>query len=114
VAGGIVLLALAPAVDPLGRLLLVPAGLAALAAGLRDLLLTPVLTADPDGLTVVEGVRRSRVAWGEVARLRTVRDRRTTLLEIDLDDRVVVLSRRRLGAPAEEVLAELEQLRRAA
>ena len=110
-AAGVVLLLLALVVDPLGRVLLVPTGLAALGLGLRDLLLSPVLAADADGLTLVEGLRRTRVGWADVARLRTLRDRRTPLLEVDLDDRVVVLSQRRLGAPVDEVLAALQQLR---
>jgi hypothetical protein len=108
---GLVLLVLAPFVDPLGAVLLVPAGCAALGLGLRDLLLSPVLTADAAGITVVEGMRRTRAAWPQVTRVRTVRDRRTPLLEIDLDDRVVVLSGRRLGAPVEDVLAALAALR---
>ena len=102
------LLALVPLVDPVGALLLVPGGLAALGFGLRDLLLSPTLTADAAGLTVVEGVRRTRATWSEVARLRVVTDRRTDLLELDLGDRLVVLSRRRLGAPVDDVLTALQ------
>jgi hypothetical protein len=111
VGAGLLLLVLAPFVDPLGAVLLVPAGCAALGLGLRDLLLSPVLTADAAGITVVEGLRRTRATWPEVTRVRTVSDRRTPLLEIDLDDRVVVISRRRLGAPVEDVLAALAALR---
>lgn len=110
-AAGALLLLLVPWVDRPGMLLLVPAGLAALAFGLRDLLLSPVLTADADGLTVVEGVRRTAATWREVTRLRVVRDRRTPLLEIELGDRLLVLSRRRLGADPDEVLAVLRQVR---
>jgi len=39
--------------------------------------------------------------------------RRTPLLEIDLGDRVVVASRRRLGAPVDEVLAAVLAARQA-
>jgi hypothetical protein len=106
-----VLFALLPVVDHLGWVILVPAGLAAAASGLRDLLLTPVLTANAGGLAVVDGVRRVGATWEEVERLRTVRDRRTPLLELDLGGHVVVLSQRRLGAPVGEVLADLERLR---
>jgi hypothetical protein len=106
-----VLFALLPVVDHLGWVILVPAALAAAASGLRDLLLTPVLTANASGLAVVDGVRRVGASWADVHRLRTVRDRRTPLLELDVDGHVVVLSQRRLGAPVEEVLADLERLR---
>jgi hypothetical protein len=106
-----VLFALLPVVDHLGWVILVPAALAAAASGLRDLLLTPVLTANASGLAVVDGVRRVGASWADVHRLRTVRDRRTPLLELDVDGHVVVLSQRRLGAPVEEVLTDLERLR---
>ena len=108
---GAVLLAITPLVDAPGALLVVPAGVAALGFGLRDLALSPVLTADEAGITVVEGVRRTAAPWRDVTRLRVVRDRRTPLLELELGDRLVVLSRRRLGAAPDDVLAELQQLR---
>ena len=104
---GAVLLAALPLIDPVGALLVVPAALAALGFGLRDLLLRPVLVAGADGLTVVSGVRREHAAWSEVERVREVRDRRTPVLAIDLGDRLVVLTARRLGAPVEEVAAAL-------
>jgi hypothetical protein len=106
-----VLVALMPVVDRLGWVLLVPVALCAGASGFRDLLLTPVLTANAEGLSVVDGVRRVAAGWSEVDRVRTVRDRRTPLLELDLAGHVVVLSQRRLGAPVGEVLADLERLR---
>jgi hypothetical protein len=99
------LLGLLPVVDRLGWVILVPTALFAAGSGLRDLLLTPVLVADGTGISVVDGVRRVSAPWSQVERLRTVTDRRTPLLEIDLGDRVVVASRRRLGAPVDEVLA---------
>lgn len=107
------LLAALPLVERPGWVLVLPAALALLAFAARDLLLRPVLTADPDGLEVVSGVRRDRASWEQVERLREVRDRRTPLLEIDLGDRLVVLTARRLGSPVEDVLAALEQLRQA-
>lgn len=104
-------LAAAAFLDPVGRLLVLPAAGIGLAAGLRDLLLRPVLHADPDGLAVVDGLRRVKAAWPEVHRLRVVRDRRTPLLEIDLEHTLIVLSRRRLGRAPADVLAELEAVR---
>ena len=106
-----VLLALLPVVDRLGWVLLVPTAGCALASGLRDLLLVPVLSADSDGLALVDGVRRVAAGWDEVERVRTVRDRRVPLLELDLGRTVVVLSARRLGAPVDDVRDELDRLR---
>jgi hypothetical protein len=108
-----VLLGCLPLVDRLGWVLAVPVAGACLAAVTRDVLLRPTLQADADGVTVVDGVRRVRAGWDEVERLRTVRDRRAPLLELDLGTRVVVLPARRLGAPVDEVLAALEELRQA-
>ena len=93
-AAAALLLALIPFVDRLGWVML-----------------SPVLTADAEGIAVVDGVHRVAVGWERVERLRTVRDRRTPLLELDLGEHVVVLSRRRLGAPVDEVLGALEELR---
>jgi hypothetical protein len=107
----VLLVALLPFVDRLGWVILLPTAGYAVAFGLRDLLLRPVLAAGPDGIEVVDGLHRVQVGWDQVRRLRTVRDRRTPLLEVDLDHRVVVLSRRRLGAPVEDVLRALEELR---
>lgn len=93
--------------DTGGRVLALPAALVAVALGLRDLLLRPVLRADRTGLEVVTGLRRLHLAWADIARLRVVRDRRTPLLEIDLGDDVIVLGRLRLARPPDAVLAEL-------
>jgi hypothetical protein len=98
-------------VDRLGWVILVPTAVCTAVSGLRDLLLSPVLTADADGITVVDGVHRTTVPWPQVERVRAVRDRRTPLLEVDLGDHVVVLSRRRLGASVDEVRAALEERR---
>lgn len=118
-AHGIVLLLLGAALavaaliaEPPGGVLLVPAAAGALALGLRDLLLRPVLTLDTEGLTVVDGVRRRSAAWADVERVRVVKDRRTPVLELDLDEAgLVVLTRRRLGRSPEEVLDLVEQVR---
>ena len=104
------LLAGATAADPAGRLLLVAAALwLAVLAG-RDLLLAPVLDTDLDGLRVVDGWRRIEVAWSGVEDVRLVTDRRAPLVELDLGDRLVVLSRRRLARSPSEVVDELTAL----
>lgn len=105
------LAAVAATSDPAGQLLAGPAALVALALAVRDLVLRPVLQAGPDGLTVVQGVRRHTARWADVHRLRVVTDRRAPLLEVDLEERVLVLSRGRLGRSPYEVLAELEAVR---
>jgi membrane protein implicated in regulation of membrane protease activity len=108
---GAVLLALAVAVPPLGRVLLVPAAVAVAAVGLRDLLLVPTLEADAEGLTVALTASKQAYAWSNVTRVRVITDRRTPLLELDLDHTVVVLSRRRLGTAPYLVLEELDTVR---
>lgn len=98
-----------------GRLLalLGAVGLAALTAG--DIALSPFLTADVSGLTVVAGFRRRHHRWGEVTDVRVVRETRrfvrTVTLEIDLDDELVLVPVRRLGTDVDGVAARLGQLR---
>lgn len=104
------LLAGAGVADPAGRLLLVAAALwLAVLAG-RDLLLAPVLDADTARLRVVDGWRRIEVAWPRVENVRLVTDRRAPLIELDLGDRLVVLSRRRLGQSPQVIVDELTAL----
>ncbi|MDP9497853.1 MAG: PH domain-containing protein, partial [Actinomycetota bacterium] len=83
-----------------------------LAVAGRDLLLRPALRADAAGIVVVTGLRRRAVAWTEVERVQVVTDRRAPLLELDLGDTLVLLSRLRLGRPPEAVAAELSALQR--
>ncbi len=99
--------------DPAGRLLLVAAGLWLTVLAGRDLLLRPVLAADATGLRLVDGWRRVEVAWSQVDGIGLVTDRRAPLVELDLGDRLVVLSRRRLGRPPQQIVAELTALRAA-
>ena len=107
----VVLAVLATTTDITGTLLCAPAAAVAAILGLRDLLLVPVLRADADGLSVVSGLRRRLLGWDEVTSLRTVTDRRAVLLEIELDDDVLLLSRGRLGRDPRDVLEPLRQLR---
>ena len=98
--------------DPAGRVLAWPAAAALAALGLRDLLLGPAVRAGGAGLELVVGARRRWVPWSQVQGIRVVRDRRTALLELDLGDTLVLLSRLRLGRPAADVAAELSALQR--
>ncbi len=104
------LLAGAAVADPAGRLLLVAAALWLTVLAGRDLLLAPVLDARAEGLRVVDGWHRIQVAWSQVDRVRLVTDRRAPLVELDLGDRLVVLSRRRLGRPPQEIVDQLTTL----
>ena len=111
-AAALGLLGLGLTSDLAGALLTLPAAAVALALGLRDLLLTPVLRADAGGLELVQGLSRRRLDWADVVSLRTVTDRRAVLLEVELaDDDVVLLSRTRLGRDPRDVLDELRALR---
>ena len=100
--------------DPAGRLLAGPAAVAALALAVRDLRSGPVLRADRTGVEVLQGLRRVRAEWGRVRRIQVVRDRRAELLELDLGDGLVLLSRHRLGRLPADVLADLLSVRAAA
>ncbi len=110
-AGGLLVLLASGLVEPIGRLLLLPAAAALLALCLRDLLLRPVVSADGTDLEVVDGWRRRRAPWAAVEGLRVVRDRRTSLLEIDLGQHLVVLSAHRLGTDPDAALLLLEPYR---
>ncbi len=111
-AAGLLLAVAGAAADPAGRLLASPAALLLLAVAGRDLLLRPALRANAAGIVVVTGLRRRAVAWTEVERVQVVTDRRAPLLELDLGDTLVLLSRLRLGRPPEAVAAELSALQR--
>ena len=97
--------------DPAGRLLTVPAAVAVLALAVRDLRSGPVLRAGPDGVEVLQGLRRLRVPWPRVERMRVVKDRRTEMLELDLGSTLALLSRHRLGRLPEDVLTDLLEIR---
>ena len=105
---GVAAFAVLPLVDATGRVLLVPTAVLAAVLGVRDLLLRPVLSAGPAGLSVVDGWVRVQAAWPQLVAARVVVDRRSPALELDLGDRLVLLSRRRLGAEPYAVLAGLE------
>ena len=83
---------------------------------LRDLIRPVRLTADAEGLTVIAGLlRRRRLAWAEVERVRVDRRERlglrSELLEVDAGDSLYLFSVHELGAEPAEVAAALAQLR---
>ncbi|WP_439662451.1 PH domain-containing protein [Lentzea sp. HUAS TT2] len=74
----------------------------------------PRLTADVDGLAVRGLTSTTRLPWHEVkVKLQTTRrlGREQQTLELDADDRLVVLTRVDLGADPEEVAGVLHALR---
>ncbi|MDP3714319.1 MAG: PH domain-containing protein [Mycobacteriales bacterium] len=105
---GLVAVAALVVSDTGGRLLVVPVLLGAAAFVVRDLICGPLLRADGEGLDVLDGARRVRVPWGEVERVRVVKDRRTPVLEVDTGHRVVALSGTRLGQHPADVVEALE------
>ncbi|WP_285636482.1 PH domain-containing protein [Lentzea sp. NBRC 102530] len=100
--------------DNAGRLLiglatLLVAYLAAFASLAR-----PRLSADANGLVVRGFASRTQLPWHEVkVKLQTTRrlGREQQTLELDADDRLVVLTRLDLGADPEEVAGVLHALR---
>jgi hypothetical protein len=105
VTGALTLVAAAAAAlspDPAGRLLFGAAALVTLAYTLSDLIFWPRLTAAADGLLIRTPLTRARIAWSDVEAVRAdARERlglRSVTLEIDAGERLLVFSRRALGA----------------
>jgi PH (Pleckstrin Homology) domain-containing protein len=83
---------------------------------LRDLLAPVRVSADEEGVTVVEGfARRRRLPWSHVERVRVdERDRlgiKSRMLEIDAGESLHLFSEYDLGTPVEEALARLDAIR---
>jgi hypothetical protein len=93
--------------DAAGRLLLAGAALVLLAYTVTDLVFWPRLTVSADGLLVRTPATRGLLPWSEVEAVRAeTRQRaglRSVTLEIDAGQRLVVFSRRALGADPNEV-----------
>jgi hypothetical protein len=115
----VALFALATRVELPGRLLLVVVAFAAGVETLRALVLRPTLVADEHGIDVAVGLGRVRVAWDEIERIGTLQPpsggggprRRANALEIDLGERLLVVSGYRMGASAATAAEELSRLR---
>jgi hypothetical protein len=94
--------------------LVVVAGVLAVLAGL-DVWHGVPLTAGADGIGLSTGLRRiEQVPWAEIERIEatsTIRGGlRLASLEIDLGERLVLLSRHRLGSDPVDVAVELRKL----
>ena len=103
----IAIAAAALASDPAGQLLLAGAALVLLAYTVTDLVFWPRLTVSADGLLVRTPATRRLIPWSEVQAVRAdTRQRaglRSVTLEIDAGERLVVFSRRALGADPTDV-----------
>ncbi|MFJ5987783.1 PH domain-containing protein [Lentzea sp. NPDC092896] len=100
--------------DNAGRLLIGLASLLVTYLAAFATIARPRLTADVDGLAVRGLASTTRLPWHEVkVKLQTTRrlGREQQTLELDADDRLVVLTRVDLGADPEEVAGVLHALR---
>lgn len=96
--------------DTPGRLLFALATVVLVLYVVTDILFSPRLLVDAEGVSVHSPFTRGRWTWPEVARIQAdARQRygvRSVTLEIDVGDQLVVLSRRALGE-APDVVAEV-------
>jgi Bacterial PH domain len=101
--------------DAPGRLMAVVGAVVLLGYVLSDLVFSPRLVADADGLTVRSPAVRAVLAWAAVEDVHAdARSRfgvRSVSLEIDAGETLVVLTRRALGARPEDVAALVNALR---
>ena len=102
--------------DPVQWFLAIVVAIGLTGWALRDVLRPVRLTADQEGVTVVAGLlRRRRLAWAEIERVRVDRRERlgmrSELLEVDAGDALYLFSVHELGAEPEEVAAALAKLR---
>ena len=102
--------------DPVQWFLAIVVAIGLTGWALRDVLRPVRLTADQESLTVVAGLlRRRRLAWAEIERVRVDRRERlglsSELLEVDAGDALYLFSVHELGAEPEEVAAALAKLR---
>ncbi|SFL62890.1 PH domain-containing protein [Geodermatophilus ruber] len=118
-AAGVVLGVVAVLLDPLGRLLVGGAALLLVALAARDRLLRPRLSAGPAGVAVRTLTGTVRLPWPQLrVGVRETRRLgvRSRLLELDTaagpddDGMLILLGRRDLGAPPEEVARALQDL----
>ena len=96
--------------DTPGRLIFGLATLVLLSYVATDLMFSPRLVVDSDGVSVHSPFTRARWSWPEVTRIQAdARQRygvRAVTLEVDAGEQLVVLSRRALGE-SPEVVAEV-------
>lgn len=115
--GGLVMTALGFTVDPTGRWLVWAAAALLFGIAAVDVVIRPRLRADSSGLTARSLTGRTRGAWSEVEmslRQHQRFGRSVATLELELDEKLIILGRRELGADPELVVQQLAELRAAA
>jgi hypothetical protein len=95
--------------DAAGRLLLTAAALVFAGNCASDLVFSPRLRADSDGVTVRSPMQRAQLRWDQIEAVRadvhTRHGLRSVALEVDAGERLIVLSRRAVGGDPERVAA---------
>lgn len=112
--GGLAMSALGFTVDPTGRWLVWAAAALLFGIAAIDLLVRPRLSADPYGVTVRALTGTTSAPWVEVEvslRQHQRFGRSVATLELELDEKLIILGRRELGSDPKEVLARLHDLR---
>jgi hypothetical protein len=103
------------AVDGAGRLLFALAGVVLVGYVLGDVVFRPRLSADATGLRIRTPFTRATLRWDQVDEVRAdVRSRyglRSTTLEVDAGNLLVVFSRRALGSDPETVAGLVRAMR---
>jgi len=111
--------AIAVTLDGPGRLLFAVLALGAAAEATRSIALRPTVRAGENGIDVAHGLRREHLAWHDITSIGTLDPpgsgrklrRRANALEIDLDDRLVVVAGYRLGVSVTTAADALGELR---
>jgi len=101
-------------VDPTGRWLVWAAAALLFGVAAVDLLVRPRLQADNSGLTVRALTGQTVAAWPLVElnlRQQQRFGRSVATIELDIEDKLIVLGRRELGTDPEDVLIQLLELR---
>ena len=101
-------------VDPTGRWLVWAAAALLFGIAAVDLVVRPKLRADPYGVTVRALSGATSPPWSEVQvslRQHQRFGRSVATVELELEEKLIILGRRELGADPEQVAARLAQLR---
>ncbi|MGI8722615.1 MAG: PH domain-containing protein [Geodermatophilaceae bacterium] len=113
-AGGAAMAAIGFTVDPTGRWLVWAAAALLFGIAAVDLVVRPKLRADPYGVTVRALSGATSAPWSEVQvslRQHQRFGRSVATVELELEEKLIILGRRELGADPEQVAARLAQLR---
>lgn len=114
-AGAVLALVLCLSSDAAGRVLFAVAAVLLAGYAVGDLVWWPRLVADASGLRIRTPFTRATLSWSEVddvrADVRTRYGLRSTTLEVDAGEVLVVFSRRSLGADPEAAASLVQAMR---